>query len=368
MMQRHVAAMAALLLLGVASLIMFAVSVAMKPISYAVIAQSQELSAKGIEIEFLPPHDVLNYSEIDCDALVNRFRMSKTSSAHIPAPSQLPTICVIDASFSHLDLLINSFLSLLRIPHLCSEFQFIAYDQDAASALSRLGFSVLFNHSLIHDARSYLASHPGCPEYLFLPMYVRSFEFTRLVGLSTHNVFLTDADTVFLRNPFSHSLRDSVVVSMHVVPEGKHTEKYYGNFIKPHFANGSWATLNNGVIAVTGGETNAKRFKKLYDEYILPRLCEEGFAQTGFNDYVHVEHKAALVPDDQVTNEYVGQFLDGNGGVLRAYTNILTADWMDVQIRTLSTPSAWATQRQREQNGFGIGALGCFAKRSRTRI
>jgi hypothetical protein len=114
---------------------------------------------------------------------------------------------------------------------------------------------------------------------------------------------------------------------------------------------------------------NVKSFKKLYDEYIfLPRLCEEGFAQTGFNDYVHVEHKAALVPDDQVTNEYVGQFLDGNGGVLRAYTNILTADWMDVQIRTLSTPSAWATQRQREQNGFGIGALGCFAKRSRTRI
>ena len=77
---------------------------------------------------------------------------------------------------------------------------------------------------------------------------------------------------------------NGIAVSVHVAPFKSGVQS--GPFNKPHGEGGRLMTMNNGVIVAKGDPRNAAMFKHVLEDYWLPSVCTEGFAQTEFNRFI----------------------------------------------------------------------------------
>jgi hypothetical protein len=253
-------------------------------------------------------------------------KTSSKASANGPnVPHRPRTICMIDTSMSHVDLLMNNYFSMKAL-HVCTEFKFLCYDKKSAVYLKRMGYQVLFNSTLLKEAEDFLLANPSCPTYLFRTMYVRSSVVTDLAETGAR-VIQADADVAFFRDPFEHIPHGGIMVSASLAPHGSHPEPYFAG----HFSTGDWSTLNNGIIAFTGGNHTRRLFQMWYRDGVQQNYCSEGFGQTEFQKLVRKKLNLTLYQDPENPDEFF-DFLDAEKKFqFRAFINLVSLDWMNPQ-------------------------------------
>jgi len=201
---------------------------------------------------------------------------------------------MIDAGESHIDLLLNCYLSLELLGS-CDEYVMLAYDSATNKTLSDLGFTTEFD-PFDQAIVSKLSETDQCDSYLLGPMLLRVKLLTRLVVAQKTRVIQTDADVVFYRDMFEYlGDSDGMVVTGYIDNDiTKNTGWDWRPWYRPHGVGPTWLSLNNGVIGVTPSQTNTQIHEELYRLGWLPSICQHGFGQTVFNRYAEEVLKIKL--------------------------------------------------------------------------
>jgi drug/metabolite transporter (DMT)-like permease len=253
---------------------------------------------------------------------------SENSKLERSSTSLKRRVCVIDAGITHVDLLMNCYLSLMRLGTTCDEFRFLCYDAAITQMLKSYGFLTIFNATLVEEANRIMTVRSECSRYLMIPMYVKTQTLLNLAKQDV-DVLLVDADTVFLQNPFDF-FKDGMMVSASPAypksPFGNTNPNAPGMWFYPHGSDGSWMTLNNGILCLTGSYAIRILWLDVVTRHMLPNMCSEGWAQTYFNSYVHGVLKSKFVRNSSHPGLWNAKLPDGKDFV--AFSNVLTLDDM----------------------------------------
>jgi hypothetical protein len=235
-------------------------------------------------------------------------------------------VCVIDAGITHVDLLMNCYLSLQHQRSTCDEFRFLCYDAAIDSMLQSYGFQTLYNATLVEQANRIMTTKSGCPQYLMIPMYLKSHAFFNLSAQHDIDVLMSGADTFFLQNPFDF-FKDGMMVSASP-PSSQSTYGHErdgpGMWYYQHGLDGSSMTLNNGVLCFTGSSVTGNWSLDLKTHHFLSNLCRLGWYLTFFNSFVRFNFKLNFMRKSTHPGIWTTSLSDGRDFVV--FSNVLSQD------------------------------------------
>lgn len=259
-------------------------------------------------------------------------QLSKNEPHHFLKPKR--HLCIIDGVDSHIDLMLNSYVSLARLESACDEYRFLCYDESTESKLKYFGFDTIYDKALIDEANNLGAKGRGCDSSLFVPMYVRPATLLRVALLEKDvKVLLTDGDTYFLRNPFDLYDDGIMVLSSSASlkpPSLKSVATNHGLRFFPFVSDGSFLSLNNGIMCFTSSKSTANFFAKLISEYhqMPDTTCETGWARKHFNIFVYRNLGLQFGRNYTHPGLFNAKLLDGEEFI--AFSNVLSQNHLSM--------------------------------------
>jgi len=124
---------------------------------------------------------------------------------------------VIDASSSHIPLLLNSAITLRNNG---TQFRFIAHDDETQRVLTEAGFTV-FRLPFVDAA---LSSALPCNSPMFRTMLTRLIVYTELV-MAGIPFWLTDSDTIYFQDPRQSVLDTNGLLVSGLAPNSHHGQQ-----------------------------------------------------------------------------------------------------------------------------------------------